>query len=273
LTENPTYIGALQAFNFYGARYAAIDLDQDGMRVEQVEENIRKYHPRLIYSVPTFQNPTGMTLSIARRRKLCEVAAKYSVPIVEDSPYGEIRFAGSPVVSLKSIGGDAVIALRTFSKTMTPGLRVAWINAAPPFIALLEKVKQFLDLHSSSFTQYLVYEYMRQGMLEPHIEEIKADYLKKRNLMVRALEETFPSGISWTKPEGGLFLWLELPRQVSASKMFQKALDLKVAYVPGKPFYPNGGGENTLRLNFSNSTPDMIVEGINRLAKLFRENL
>ncbi|MBI5265857.1 MAG: PLP-dependent aminotransferase family protein, partial [candidate division Zixibacteria bacterium] len=136
LTENPTYIGALQAFNFYGARYAAIEMDQDGMRVDQVEENIRRYKPRFMYVVPTFQNPTGITMSAERRTKLCEIAAKHSIPIVDDSPYGEIRFAGSPVPSLKSIGGDGVIALRTFSKTMTPGLRVAWINAAPPFIAL-----------------------------------------------------------------------------------------------------------------------------------------
>lgn len=273
LTENPTYVGALQAFNFYGARYVTVDMDEQGMRVDQVEEKIREHRPRLIYVVPTFQNPTGITMSADRRMALCEIAARRRIPLIDDSPYGDIRFTGAPVASLKSYGGDGVIALRTFSKTMTPGLRVGWINAAPSFIALLERVKQFIDLHSSSFTQFIVYEYIRQGRLEPHIEEIKTDYRMKRNLMVKTLEKTFPKGITWTRPEGGLFLWLELPKQMSAQTLFQKALDLKVAYVPGAPFFPNGGGEHTLRLNFSNASPEMIVEGINRLAKLFRENM
>ncbi len=273
LTENPTYVGALQAFNFYGAKYTTVDMDENGMLVDQVEKSIKAHRPKFIYVIPTFQNPTGITMSLERRQALCRVAAQYEVPLIDDSPYGDIRFAGKDVPSLKSIGGDAVIALRTFSKTMTPGLRVGWINASASFVTLLERVKQFSDLHSSSFTQYLVYEYMRQGLLEPHIALIKADYLNKRNLMIKTLEETFPKEIHWTNPEGGLFLWLTLPKQMVAEELFHKAFELKVAYVPGAAFHPNGGGSNTLRLNFSNATPEMIVEGIKRLAKLFRENM
>lgn len=273
LTENPTYVGALQAFNFYGARYATVDMDEHGMLVDQVQRCIKAHRPKFIYVVPTFQNPTGITMTVERREALCKIAAAHGIPLIDDSPYGDIRFAGTPVPSLKSFGGDAVIALRTFSKTMTPGLRVGWINAAKSFVVLLERVKQFTDLHSSSFTQYLVYEYMRQGLLEPHIELIKADYLNKRNVMMKTLEATFPTEISWTHPEGGLFLWLQLPKHVKAQELFQKALDMKVAYVPGASFHPNGGGENTLRLNFSNASPEMIVEGVSRLGRLFKENI
>lgn len=275
VTENPSYIGALQAFNAYGAKYAAIDMDEDGMLVDQVERCIIERRPKFIYSVSTFQNPTGITMTPERRQALCGIAAAHNIPLVDDSPYGAIRFAGKPVPSLKSCGGDSVIALRTFSKTMTPGLRIGWINGPRPFIALLERVKQFADLHSSSFTQYLVYEYVRQGLLESHIEQIKADYRMKRDLMLTTLEASFPKEITWTHPEGGLFLWLKLPLplRVSAQTLFQKALDLKVAYVPGGAFFPNGGGENTLRLNFSNASPEMIVEGIHRLARLFKENI
>ena len=273
LTENPTYIGALQAFNSYGAKYATVDMDENGMLVDQVERCIKERRPKFIYVVPTFQNPTGITMSMERREALCRVATVHGIPLVDDSPYGDIRFAGTPVSSLKSCGGDTVIALRTFSKTMTPGLRIGWINAPRPFIVMLERVKQFADLHSSSFTQFLVYEYIRQGLLEPHSEQIKADYLNKRNVMIKTLEATFPREISWTHPEGGLFIWLQLPKYVSAQSLFQKALDLNVAYVPGGTFFPNGGGENTLRLNFSNASPDMIVEGIGRLARLFKDNI
>lgn len=273
LTENPTYVGALQAFNFYGAKYATVDMDEQGMLVDQLENAIKAHRPKFIYVVPTFQNPTGITMTTERRQALCRIAAQHEIPLIDDSPYGDIRFAGVDIPSLKSFGGDSVIALRTFSKTMTPGLRVGWINASAAFVVLLERVKQFTDLHSSSFTQYLVYEYMRQGLLEPHIAQIKADYLNKRNVMMKTLAESFPREITWTNPEGGLFLWLKLPAHMNAEELFHKALALKVAYVPGASFHPNGGGTNTLRLNFSNATPELIVEGIHRLARLFEENL
>ncbi len=273
LVENPTYVGALQAFNYYRAKYVTVEMDKEGMIVEQVEDCLRKYHPKLIYTVSNFQNPTGITMSLERRRALVDAACRHNIPIVDDNPYGEIRFSGERVPTLKSYGGDEVIALRSFSKVVSPGLRLGWINGPSSVMNQFEKVKQCTDLHTSSFGQYLIYEYVNQGYLEPQIERIKADYLAKRNCMIQAMEQHFPIEVSWTRPEGGLFLWVQLPEHLSASKLLPKAINLKVAYVYGSPFFANGGGDNCLRLNFSNATLEMIVEGIKRLGKLFKENM
>jgi 2-aminoadipate transaminase len=273
MVENPTYVGALQAFNYYQAKYVTIEMDKEGMIVEQVEEKLRKFRPKLIYTVSNFQNPTGITMSLERRRALVDAAIKYNVPIVDDNPYGDIRFSGERVPTLKSYGGDEVIALRSFSKVVSPGLRLGWINGPSSIMAQFEKVKQCTDLHTSSFGQYVIYEYVNQGLLEPQIERIKADYLAKRNCMTQAMEQHFPVEVTWTKPEGGLFLWVQLPKQMSASQLLPKAIDQKVAYVYGSPFFANGGGDNCLRLNFTNATLELIVEGIKRLGKLFKENM
>lgn len=273
MVENPTYVGALQAFNYYQARYVTIDMDGEGMIVEQVEERLRKYRPKLIYTVTNFQNPTGITMSQERRRALVDLAIEHNVPIIDDNPYGEIRFAGERIPTIKSYGGDEVIALRSFSKVTVPGLRIGWMNGPKPIMKQFEKVKQCTDLHTSTFSQYLLYEFVRHGLLEPHIERIKADYLTKCKTMLKALEENFPSEVTWTRPEGGLFLWLVLPRHMNTRVLFDKAIQVKVAYVPGSPFFANGGGDNTLRLNFSNATLEGIVEGCRRLGKLFKENM
>lgn len=273
LVENPTYVGALQALNYYQAKYVTAEMDSEGMIVEEVEEKLRKFRPKLIYTVSNFQNPTGITMSMSRRRALVDVAIKYNVPIVDDNPYGDIRFHGEKIPTIKSYGGDEVIALRSFSKVISPGLRIGWVNGPKAIMAQLEKVKQCTDLHTNSFSQYVIYEYTAQGLLEPQIERIKADYSKKRNLMLKCLEQYFPTEISWTRPEGGLFLWLELPKQMSASALLPKAIEMKVAYVYGSPFFANGGGDNCLRLNFSNATLENIVEGIKRLGKLFKEHM
>lgn len=273
LVENPTYVGALQAFNYYQAKYVTVEMDDEGMIVEQVEERLAQFHPKLIYTVSNFQNPTGITMSEKRRRALVDAAVKYNVPIVDDNPYGEIRFSGERVPTLKSYGGDEVIALRSFSKVISPGLRLGWINGPKEIMVQFEKVKQCTDLHTSSYGQYLIYEYVAQGLLEPQIERIKADYLAKRNCMTQAMEQHFPVEVTWTKPDGGLFLWVQLPEHVSAKDLLPKAIEQKVAYVYGSPFFANGGGDNCLRLNFSNATLEQIVEGIKRLGKLFRENM
>ncbi len=273
LVENPTYVGALQAFNYYQAKYVTVEMDDEGMIVEQVEERLAQFHPKLIYTVSNFQNPTGITMSEKRRRALVDAAVKYNVPIVDDNPYGEIRFSGERVPTLKSYGGDEVIALRSFSKVISPGLRLGWINGPKEIMVQFEKVKQCTDLHTSSYGQFLIYEYVTQGLLEPQIERIKADYLAKRNCMTQAMEQHFPVEVTWTKPDGGLFLWVQLPEHVSAKELLPKAIEQKVAYVYGSPFFANGGGDNCLRLNFSNATLEQIVEGIKRLGKLFRENM
>jgi len=273
LTEYPTYVGALQAFNYYGARYTTVDMDHDGMLIDQVEEKIKKYKPKLIYTISNFQNPTGITMSLERRRALVDVAVKYHVPIIDDNPYGDIRFSGERVPTLKSYGGDEVIALRTFSKVIAPGFRVGWMNGPADIIKQFEKVKQCVDLHTSNFGQYVIYEYLKAGKLEPHIKKIVKDYGEKRNTMVQAMREHFPDGITWTEPEGGMFLWVTLPEHMSAKDLLDKAIALKVAYVYGQPFFPDGGGINTMRLNFSNATHETIKIGIERLGKMFKENM
>lgn len=273
ITEFPTYVGALQAFNYYRARYATVEMDEQGMIVDQVEAQIEKHRPKLIYTVSNFQNPTGITMSAERRHKLVEIARKYDIPIIDDNPYGDIRFDGEPVPTLKSIGGDQVIAVRTFSKLIAPGLRIGWMNGPADIMPHFEKVKQCADLHTNTLCQYMIYEYIMAGKLEPHIEMVKADYGSKRDLMVEMMKEKFPPGVKWTHPEGGLFLWIELPKHISAKELLPKAIDLKVAYVYGQPFFPDGSGLNTLRLNFSNASLDNIRTGIARLGKLFTENI
>jgi 2-aminoadipate transaminase len=273
ICESPTYLGAIQAFNAYSPQYVTVDMDENGMLTDQVEENIKKYKPRLIYVVPNFQNPSGITLSYERRKRLVELAKEYYIPIIEDNPYGELRYAGKDIPSLKSLGGDAVIYLGTISKIISPGLRIGWIVASTEVMTMFERMKQGTDLHTNTFAQYVVFEYVKNGNLDKHIEQIKAAYGERRGVMIKAMREYFPENVKWTEPKGGLFLWVELPKEVSATALLQEALKEKVAYVPGKPFYPYEDKDNTLRLNFSNASSDMIIEGIKRLGKVFKENL
>jgi len=273
LTEYPTYVGALQAFNFYQARYAPVQMDHEGMLVDKVEEAIKKYKPKFIYTVATFQNPTGITMSEERRHRLVEVAVKNNIPIVDDNPYGEIRFSGEHIPTLKSIGGDAVISLGTFSKTIAPGLRIAWMNCPESVVHSFEKVKQCADLHSNTFTQYMVYKYLESGKLDEHIQDVIASYGEKCRVMLSEMDKHFPSEMSWTRPEGGLFLWCELPQNMSASKLLEQAVEEKVTYVYGHPFFPDGKGDNTFRLNFSSATPDMIRTAIESLGRMLKRNL
>jgi 2-aminoadipate transaminase len=273
LTENPTYVGALQAFNCFQARYAPVEMDREGMLMDQVADVIEQHKPKLVYTITNFQNPTGITTSLKRREQLVDICSNYNIPIVDDNPYGQIRFDGEDVRDIKAIGGDQVISLSTFSKTLAPGLRIGWMNGPEDMIAVFERVKQCTDLHTSTFSQYLCSEFIRQGRLDRQIARIKPDYRRKRDTMLQAMRDVFPEGIKWTEPEGGLFLWVELPKHMSAKDLLPKAIELKVAYVYGQPFFPHGEGENTLRLNFSNATLEGIVEGIKRLGKLFAENM
>jgi 2-aminoadipate transaminase len=273
LCENPTYLGAIQAFNAYRPQWVTADMDEDGIVVEQVEEKIKKHHPRFIYVVANFQNPSGITLSLERRKHLIRLAQKYGVPIIDDNPYGDLRYVGENLPSLKSLGGDLVIELGTCSKIVSPGLRVAWIVACPEVLVKFERMKEGTDLHTNTFAQYVLYQYIEDGNLDRHIEKIKATYSARRDVMIDALRQDFPEGVRWYEPQGGLFLWIELPRGISASKLLDEAVSRKVAYVPGKPFYPHEDKDNTLRLNFSNAGPDLTREGIKRLGGVFRESL
>jgi 2-aminoadipate transaminase len=283
LVESPTYLGAIQAFNAYGAEYLAVPFDDQGMQTDALEEALRA-GPKLIYVVPNFQNPTGVTMSLKRRQRLVELADQYGVPIVEDDPYGKLRYEGEyipPVIAVDAeFRGQCeetycgnVIYLSTFSKTLAPGLRMAWVTAPVVVIQKFVQAKQGADLHSPTFNQAIAYEAAKDGFLAQYIEKIKAIYGERRMVMLAALEEHFPAGTKWTRPEGGMFLWVTLPEGIDASEILQKAVQRKVAFVPGGPFHANGGGKNTMRLNFSNAQPEMIREGIARLGQVLKEEL
>lgn len=273
ICEAPTYVGALQAFDFFQVRYATVGMDDEGMIVDEVEEAIKKYNPKFIYAVPNFQNPSGITMSLGRREQLVEVSKLYNIPIVDDNPYGDLRFTGEALPSLCSLGGEMVISLSTFSKIVSPGFRIAWMIARREMMPVFEKVKQCGDLHTSTFAQMVLLEYLRMGKLKDHIEKIRQTYGARRNLMIKMIEEYFPPEVEFTRPEGGLFLWITLPAGMSGKELLPMAVEHKVAYVYGSPFFPNGGGENTLRLNFSNANDEQIVEGIKRLGRLIADNM
>jgi 2-aminoadipate transaminase len=283
LVESPTYLGALQAWNAYGAEYVTVPMDEHGMITDALEEALRS-GPKFIYVLPNFQNPTGVTLSYERRLKLIDLADRYGVPIVEDDPYGQLRYEGDhlpSVVTLDSQYRDNcsicyrgnVIYLSTFSKILAPGIRLAWVIAPPEVIRKLVQAKQGADLHTSSFNQIVAFEVAKGGFLDRHVKLIRDVYRERRDVMLAAMDGYFPPGVDWTHPEGGLFLWGTLPETMSSSDVLKHAIDQKVAFVPGGPFYPTGGGHNTMRINFSYATPDKIREGIARLGKVIRDKM
>lgn len=280
VVESPTYLGALQAWNAYEADYVTVPADEHGMLVDALEDALRT-QPKLIYLVPNFHNPTGVTLSLERRHKLLEIANRAGVPVVEDDPYGQLRFEGEPLPRLLTLDAQAhangstyngdVIYLSTFSKILAPGLRLAWVVAPPEVLRRLVQAKQGTDLQTSTFTQMLAYEVAREGFLDKHIEIIRSAYRERRDAMLQAMSDYLPAGVRWNHPEGGMFLWCVLPEGKSAVKLLEICVTKKVAFVPGASFYPRGGGENTMRLNFSNATPAMIREGIRRMGEAIRE--
>lgn len=281
LVEEPTYLGALQAWNAYGAEYVTVEMDEDGMKPEALESALRS-GPKFIYVLPNFQNPTGVTLSLERRIKLIELADRYGVPIIEDDPYGQLRYEGEHIKSVVTLdnefrkNGEAgyrgnVIYMSTFSKTLAPGIRLAWVVAPPEVIRKLVQAKQGADLHTSTFNQMVAYEVAHGGFLDRHIWLIRRVYGERRNLMLDAMDEFFPKGVSWTRPKGGLFLWGMLPENMSSAEVLKRAIEQNVAFVPGAPFYAHGGGGNTMRINFSFATPEKMLVGIERLGKVLKE--
>lgn len=283
VAESPTYLGAIQAWNAYGVNFVSVPFDEDGMQTEYLEELIST-NVKFIYVLPNFQNPTGTTLSLERRKQLVKIADHYGVPIIEDDPYGQLRYEGEhlpPVVVLDDesrakefpVYRGNVIYTSTFSKILAPGLRLAWVVAPVEVIKKLVQAKQGADLHTSTFTQYIAYDVANSPFMKQHICHIREVYHERRDTMLAALNEYMPEGTHWTHPKGGLFLWVSLPEGYDTTKIFPKAIEEKVAYVPGEPFHPNGGGENTMRLNFSACNPVTIQIGIQRLAKVLKANL
>ncbi|MBK7216132.1 MAG: PLP-dependent aminotransferase family protein [Candidatus Promineofilum sp.] len=304
LTERPSYMGALQAWRAYQAEFVSVPVDDDGLRVELLEEALCA-GPKFMYILPNFQNPGGVTLSLARRRQLIEIADHYGVPIIEDDPYGELRYEGEHLPPLVVIdaermkhhslrapnGGDYyahehtpgngraymrgnVIYLSTFSKTLAPGLRLAWLVAPVEVVQRCVVAKQGMDLHTATLNQMIAHEILTGGggdFLGAHVRLIRSLYRERRDAMLAAMETYFPDAVHWTYPHGGLFLWVTLPEGLDAAELLKEALAHKVAYVPGAAFHPDGGGHNTLRLNFSFCDPQRIETGIRRLGEVFAQ--
>jgi len=282
LTENPTYLGALQAFTMYGAEYVTVPNDDEGVMVGKLDEALRA-GPKFMYLLPNFQNPSGVTISADRRNEIVKLSDHYGIPIIEDDPYGQLRYEGTHIKPLVVLDAEClecqhngkysgnVIYLSTFSKTLAPGLRLGWVVAPKEVIQRMVQAKQGTDLNSSTFDQMLAYEVGRGGFIDRHVQHIREVYGRRRNVMLEALEQAFPDpslGVRWTRPQGGLFLWVMLPEWMDAAELFVEAVKEKVAFVPGVSFHPGGGGHNTMRLNFSYESDEGIKEGIARLGRV-----
>lgn len=268
LCESPTYLGAISAWNVVRPRWVEVETDDDGMVPAALERTLRTYpNAKAIYVIPNFQNPSGRTWSLERRRQFMEIVERHDVWVVEDNPYGELRLEGEPITSLKSLDRRGrVLALGTFSKVFCPGLRIAWIAAENPAYEKLVILKQGADLQTSTLGQLQVNRYLEENDLDADIARILPVYRERRDAMLAALDAAMPPGVTWTRPSGGLFVWMTLPEGLSARTLLDECVRQNVAFVPGGAFYPNGDHENTLRLNYSNMPVERIREGIRRLA-------
>jgi 2-aminoadipate transaminase len=272
LTEAPTYLAAIQSLHFYEVDFLPVHSDEQGIDVDRLEEAMRTRHPKLLYTIPNFQNPTGVTMVAERRARVYELAARYGVVVVEDDPYGKLRYAGQDIPCIKSLDHSGnVIYVSTVSKTVTPGLRLGWIVADPKPMSKLVIAKQAIDLHTSSFDQRLVDRYFSDFDSQAHIEHIRQVYGSRFALMNECLTRSMPEGFHWTHPEGGMFLWVTCPESVDTQEMMKTALERKFLFVPGRDFFPDGSGHRFLRLNFSNATEENIRIGVDRLAEVARQ--
>ncbi|HUK14483.1 MAG TPA: PLP-dependent aminotransferase family protein [Thermoanaerobaculaceae bacterium] len=273
LCESPTYLGAINALQVYRPRFVEVPTDDDGMLPEELDKRLAaEPRAKLAYVIPDFQNPTGRTWSLARRHAFMEIVSRRKLPVVEDNPYGELRFEGTPLPALKAIDPDGlVVFLGTFSKIFCPGLRIGWLAARRRLLEKYVVVKQGADLHTSTLAQMQIAAYVEAYDLDDNVARIREVYRRRRDAMIRAIEAEFPPGVRFTRPHGGLFLWVELPASLNAREVLARCVAENVAFVPGGSFFPNGGHENTFRLNFSNMPEPRIAEGIARLGRVLRE--
>ena len=273
LVENPSFLGNLQCLKLYQANLVPVESDEDGLIPDDLELKIKKYHPKLLYTIPTFQNPTGKTLPDSRRRAVADLANRYGMVVAEDDPYRDLRYEGEKVKAIKSYDQNGwVMFLGSFSKTISPGLRIGYIAGDAGIIRKCTIGKQSTDVHSANLNQAVVDQYLRRNLLPDHIQTICKGYGAKMRKMLQYLEQ-FPDGVRFTRPQGGLFIWAELPKHIDTVKLLSKAVERKVAYVPGTYFCADGGHLNTLRLNFSNSTPAQIETGMSILNDLIKSEL
>jgi 2-aminoadipate transaminase len=273
LCESPTYLAAISAFKAYGCRFKEVPTDDDGMIPDELEKVLQNTeNVKLIYAIPDFQNPTGRTWNAERRKILAQAAMKYNVMIIEDNPYGELRFEGEMLPSVKSFDKiGSVICLGTFSKIFCPGYRIGWVAGDEKVISKYILVKQGVDLQCNTIAQMEISKYLELYSIDEHISKIRKAYKSRRDTVVKVMEEEFPEGVTFTRPEGGLFAWVELPPNVDSRDVLQKSLEKNVAFVPGGPFFPNENRHNTLRINFSNMPEERIIVGIKCLAGVLRK--
>lgn len=266
LVETPSYLGALQAFSVYRPEFKSVDTDEHGLVPSSLDPVAAG--ARLLYALPNFQNPTGRTLSVERRLELVETCARLGLPLIEDDPYGALSYKGDPLPKMVAMNPEGVIYMGSFSKVLTPGIRLGYVVAPLPLVRRLELAKQAADLHTSQLTQMVVHEVIKDGFLERHIPKIRTLYGNQCQVMLDAMAQYFPAGVEWTKPEGGMFIWVTLPKHIDAMKLLDEAIAQKVAFVPGSPFYANEPETNTLRLSFVTVPPERIRTGIEILGKL-----
>jgi 2-aminoadipate transaminase len=279
LTSVPAYLGAVQAFHAYEANCESIPMDEEGIDLDSLRRNLERLrrtgiYPKFFYTVPTFQNPSGETMSLNHRKELLDIASEYDFLIIEDDPYGDLIFEGEQIPPIKSLDKRGrVVYLSTFSKILAPGFRLGWVVASKDILDKFVLAKQATDLCTNVFSQYVAYEYVNGGHLDDQVKTIRTLYKHKRDVMLSALKKYFPEEVKWTLPKGGMFIWISLPKMIDTRLMFQKALSKKVAYVVGESFFPEGGNYHSMRLNFSYSDDDTIKEGIKRLAEVIKEEL
>jgi len=271
-TENPSYLGALQSFCIFEADVVPIASDQDGLRIDALLEGLTRHRPSFIYLMPSFQNPTGSSLPMERRRKLIEIVREHDLIVIEDDPYGELVFEGERPPSLFELGGMRnFIHLSSFSKTIAPGLRVAYLAADEEVVRKLTLIKQGTDLQTNTLGQFMVEEYLESNDYRQHIRTLRRTYKHRRDCMLSSMDTHFPKSVRRNRPAGGMFLWVELPVQYDAREILRRCLERNVAFVPGQEFFPDGSGKNTMRLNFSNAAPEKIEEGIRRMGEVLKE--
>jgi 2-aminoadipate transaminase len=275
MTSEPTYLGALQAWNVYQACYVTVPQDEDGILVDQIPAILaRTKKPRLLYVLPNFHNPAGTTIPLERRLRLVEIAREHDLVLIEDDPYGELRYEGEEITHFYRLAPERTIYLSTFSKTLAPGFRIGWVTAPKAIIQKFVQAKQGSDLHTSTFAQMVIADICERGLLRGHVGKIRSVYHERRDAMLAAMGEHWPDGCSWARPHGGLFLWARVPERLDTAELLPKAVERKVAYVPGRAFYPaEKGGFNAMRLNFSNAGVAQIQDGIRRLGEVFKAAL
>lgn len=270
--EQPTFMGAIDIFRAYGARLTGVPVDNEGMVVDGLERVLNRARPKLIYTVPTYQNPTGTSMAAGRRKRLLELASKYQVPVLEDDAYGDLYYGSPPPPPLKSMDvSGLVVYLSSLSKILSSGLRLGWMAVPPDLARLAAAAKQLTDLHTNNLSQRVADLYIRRGLMEKHLAVMRERNMMKRDIMLKALEDFAPGGLSWHRPEGGFYVWAALPGGVSAVRLLQEAVDRKVSFVAGPVFYPTGGGQNKIRLNFTYAPPEMIRKGIKILCGAIRD--